>query len=107
MPGFAQWKELPYPAHWETTIVPHSNPPVIIGGRDARHIATSDVALYDKLRSSWRKVGSLTRGRNFVGIGLMDVSTIIVIGGCTDGSTIQASKATSLGTVEIGNIVAN
>lgn len=106
-PGFAQWKELPYPAHWETTTVPHTNPPVIIGGRDARHIATSGVALYDTLRNSWRKVGSLTRARNFVGIGLLDASTIIVIGGCTDGSTIQASKATSLATVEIGNIVAN
>ena len=80
---------------------------MIIGGRDARHIVTSDVALYDTLRSSWRKVGSLTRARNFIGIGLMDASTIIVIGGCTDGSTIQASKATALATVEIGNIVAN
>ena len=105
--GYTQWRELSYPTHWEVTTVPHTNPPVIIGGRDAKHIATSDIALYDTLRGLWRKVGSLTSARNFVGIGLMNISSIIVIGGCTDGSTIQASKATSLATVEIGNIVAN
>ena len=103
--GFTQWKELSYPIHWETTTLSDTNPPVIVGGREAKHTSTSDVALYDTTKNSWKRVGSLTSARNCVGIALMSISTIIVVGGCTDGSTIQASKATSLATVEIGNIV--
>ena len=107
MTGFTQWKELPYPAHWETTTVPYTNPPVIVGGRESKHIPTSDVVLYDTTKNSWKKVGSLTSARNFIGAASIDTSTIIIISGCTDGSGIQASKATSLAKVEIGIIMPN
>lgn len=101
MASFTRWKEFPYPAHWETTTVPYSNPPVIIGGRGSGH-GISDVNLYDTSINFWRKVGSLTSPRNSVGIALLNINTVIVIGGCMDGTTIESSKATSLSTVEIG-----
>lgn len=100
----SQWKELPYPAHWETTIVPYSDPPVIIGGRESRG-AVPDICLYNKSINFWKRVGLLTSPRNSVAIALLNINTIIVVGGCTDGSTINTSKATSVSTVEIGTVV--
>ena len=97
------WREFQYPAHWETTIVPYSNPPLIIGGRESRR-AVSDVAMYDASKNAWRKVGSLRSPRNFAAVALINVNTIMIIGGCTDGSTILTSKQTSLRSVELGTI---
>ena len=104
MTSFRRWRELPYPAHWETATIPCSNPPIIIGGRESRG-AISDIFLYNASVNFWRKVGSLKSPRNFAAVALLSSDTIIVIGGCTDGSSIQISKATSLATVQIGKIV--
>ena len=103
-----QWKQLSSPIHWSTATVPYSNPPVIIGGssRDAT-IPTYDVSLYDSSKNSWRKVDSLTSARNCVGISLLNNHSVIVIGGCSGGKGVKASLASSLTTVEIGNIVPN
>ena len=104
MAPVGSWRELPYPAHWETATIPYSNPPIIIGGRESRR-AVSDVCLYSESFNFWRKVGSLTSPRNFAAVALLSNDTLIVIGGCADGSTIQTSKATALATVQIATIV--
>ena len=103
-----QWKMMSLTTHWSTTTVPYFNPPVIIGGqsRDGT-ISTSDVSLYDSSKNSWRKVDSLTSARSYVGVSLLNNHTVIVIGGCITGSGVEAAKASSLTTVEIGNIVPN
>ena len=102
-----QWQKLSSPTHWNTVTVPYSNPPVIIGGDDVEDIPTSDVSLYDSSKNLWRKVDSLTSNRNHVGVALLNSNTIIVIGGTSGGVGIEAAKASSLTTVEIGNIVPN
>ena len=105
-----EWKKMLHATHYDTVTVPYSNPPLIIGGHGrAIHgsICTSDISLYDVSRNSWRKVDSLTSARDCVGVGLINESTIIVIGGSTSGIGIEAAKASSLTTVEIGNIVVN
>ena len=104
-----QWKKLSSAAHWNTTTVPYSNPPVIIGGSSPDGATpTSDVSLYDSSKNSWRKVDSLTSPRLNVGVALLNNNSIVVIGGCTSsGGSIEAAKASSLTTVEIGNIVLN
>ena len=103
-----QWQKLSAATHWNTTTVPYSNPPVIIGGssRDGT-IPTSDVSLYDSSKNLWKKVDSLTSARNYVGVALLNNNTIIVIGGSTGGGSVEAAMASSLTTVEIGNIVPN
>ena len=111
-PGIAlmQWKELLAAAHFETTIIPYSNPPVIIGGRNHSQQGgafTSDVSLYDKHINSWKKVGSLRSAKIAVGVSLVNSNTIVVIGGFTKGGSVEAAMASSLTTVDIGTIVPN
>ena len=105
-----QWKDLSAATYWNTSTVPYSNPPVIIGGQSHSNqggIPTSDVSLYDSSKNSWKKVNSLTSARDSVGVALLNNNTIIVIGGCSGGSGVEAAMASSLTTVEIGNIVPN
>jgi len=103
----SQWKEMSAAPYWDTITVPYSNPPVIIGGSDVKFVCTSDISLYDATQNSWRKVDSLTSARNNVGVGLLNQSTIIVIGGSSGGTGVEGARASSLTTVEIGNIVPN
>ena len=102
-----QWKKLSNATHWGTTTIPYSNPPVIIGGDDKINVPTSDVSLYDTHKNSWRKVDSLTNARIAIGVSLINSNTIIAIGGCTQGGSVEAAMSSSLTTVEIGTIVPN
>ena len=105
-----QWQKLSSATHWDTATVPYSNPPVIIGGSSHSNqggVPTSDVSLYDSSKNLWRKVDSLTSARDNVGVALLNNNTIIVIGGTSGGSGVEAAMASSLTTVEIGNIVPN
>ena len=102
------WKKCSPAPHFNTSTIPYSNPPVIVGGgsRDGT-IPTSDIMLYDISKKSWRKVDSLTSARKNVGVALLNNSTIIVIGGNTEGGSVKAGMVSSLTTVEIGNIIPN
>ena len=102
-----QWKKLSAATHWGTATIPYSNPPVIIGGDDKSDVPTSDVSLYDIHKNSWRKVDSLTNERSHIGVSLINSNTIIVIGGYTQGGSIEAALSSCLATVEIGTIVPN
>ena len=105
-----KWNKLLPASRYETTTVPYSNPPLIIGGISHTYrgsALTSDVTLYDASKNSWRKVDSLPSARDCVGVGWINDTTIIVIGGTRGGDGVKAAKATSLTTVEIGTIVPN
>ena len=105
-----KWKKMLHATHYGTVTVPYSNPPLIIGGQSHANqgsIRTSDISLYDVSRNSWRKVDSLTSARSRVGVALINDHSIIVIGGSTSGEGVEAAKASSVTTVEIGNIVVN
>ena len=64
-----RWKRVSIATHYDTAIVPYSNPPVTIGGgsRDGI-ILTSNVTLYDVTSKSWRKVDLLTSARDCIGV---------------------------------------
>ena len=102
-----QWKELSPATHYFTTIIPYSNPAVIIGGGNQGNVPTSDVSLYDIHKNSWRKVDSLTSAKSFVGVASLNSHTIIAIGGISGGVDVEGAKASSLNTVEIGTIIPN
>ena len=99
------WKMLSFAQYYDTATVPYSNPPVIIGGGDIKGVPTCDITLYDSSKDSWRKVDSLTSARKYVGVALLNNNSIIVIGGTSGGVCVEANLASSLTTVEIGNIV--
>ena len=103
-----QWKKLSPAVHWNTTTVPYSNPPVIIGGSNPDGATpTSDISLYDSSKNSWRQVDSLTSPRYCIGVALLNSNSIMVFGGAShsSGGSIERAMASSLPTVEIGNIV--
>ena len=102
-----QWKMMSPAPYYNTTTVPYSDPPVIIGGSDIKGVPTCDITLYDSTKNSWRKVDSLTSARNNVGVALLNSNSIFVIGGCSGGSDVEGAMACSLTIVEIGNIVVN
>ena len=105
-----KWKMLSRAQYFDTATVPYSNPPLIIGGHGHANqgaVPTSDISLYDSSKNSWRKIDSLTSARNNVGVALLNNNSIIVIGGSSGGVGVEANMASSLTTVEIGNIVPN
>ena len=101
------WKRLTEAQYYDTTTVPYSNPPVIIGGIshvDQGSVPTSDIFLYDSNMKSWCKIDSLTSARSSVGVALLNNHNIIVIGGISGGVGVEGAMAHSLSTVEIGTI---
>ena len=99
-----KWSELCHTPYWNTTIVPNTTPPVIIGGEDKQRKAVNNISLYDDSSNSWRTVSSLP-----ISCAEATVATInnimIVAGGCTDASTIETANATSLTSVVLGQLV--
>ena len=102
-----QWKKLSAAKYFFTTIIPDSNPAVIIGGSDQGGVTTSGIFLYDIHKNSWRKVDSLTSATDCIGAALLHNHTIIVIGGSSGGVGVEAHMASSLSRVEIGTIIPN
>ena len=103
-----RWKQLSAAPYWRAAILPYSDPPIIIGGNvhvDQGGVRTSDVTQYNISKNSWKKVDYLTSARNSVGVALICTNTLIVVGGCSSGVGIEAAKASSLTTVELGKIV--
>ena len=103
-----QWQKLSAGTYWNTTTVPYSNPPIIIGGNSQDgSTPTSDISLYDSSKNLWKNVDSLTIARGHIGVSLINNNTIIIVGGNTTGGSVEVAMASSLTTVEIGNIVPN
>jgi len=95
-----KWKEFTPAPYWETSVIPYSNPPIIIGGHDVNRVSTADVAVYDSAKRTWKSVDHLTSAKKHVGVANINRNTVIVIGGSQCG--VASPKATS---VEIGCIV--
>ena len=62
------WKRLPDAPHYSTALLPHSYPPVIIGGYDIQYVPTSDVAILDMTKKTWIRVASLSTARSCVAV---------------------------------------
>ena len=97
-----KWSQLCSTPYWNTTIVPNTTPPVIIGG-DQQRKTFNNISLYDDSRDSWRTVSSLP-----ISCARATVATInnimIVAGGCTDASTTETVNATTLTSVVLGQL---
>jgi len=98
-----KWSEL-YPIpFWYTTIVPHTTPPVIVGGCDEQGKSQDNIMLYDDTSNSWRTVGSLPIRCAQTTVITVN-NDIIIAGGCTDGRNVETANATILTSVMIGQL---
>jgi len=101
------WNALPDAPHFDTALLPHSYPPVIIGGGDDQFVPTSDVAILDITKKTWYKVASLSTARHCVAVVPISSESILVIGGCTGGEGVAGAKEHSITTVEKGTVTLN
>jgi len=98
------WIKLPNAPHYRTAFLPHSYPPVIIGGDDSQSVPTSDVAILDITKKTWYKVASLSTARTSVAVVPISSKSILVIGGYTGGKDVAAAMEHSITTVEKGTV---
>ena len=98
------WNKLPNAPHYETALLPHSYPPVIIGGGDIQGVPTSDVAILDITKNKWNRLASLSTARDCVAVVPISHESILVIGGCTGGKGVAGAKAHSTSSVEKGTV---
>ena len=97
------WNKLPNAPHYNTALLPHSYPPVIIGG-SIQGIPTSDVAILDIMKNKWNRLASLSTARDCVAVVPISHDSILVIGGTKGGLGVEASKASCVSTVEKGTV---
>ena len=98
------WNKLPDAPHYDTALLPHSYPPVIIGGDDIQCVPTSDVAILDTMKNKWNRLASLSTARKHVAVVPINHDSILVIGGCTGGEGVAGAKAHCSSTVEKGTV---
>ena len=98
-----KWSELHPTPYWYTTIVPHTTPPVTVGGSDGQYKSQDNIMLYDDTSNSWRTVGSLPIRCAQTTVVTIN-NNIIIAGGCTDTSNVETANATSLTSVTIGQL---
>ena len=101
------WNKLPDAPHFDTVLLPHSYPPVIIGGDDIHDVQTSDVAIFDVTKKTWIRVASLSTARTCVAVVPISHGSILIIGGTKGGDDVQTIKASSVTTVEKGMVTLN
>jgi len=100
-----QWMKLPNAPYYQTSTIPNSHPPVIMGGKALDvPIRTSDVAVLHDSGKTWKRVASLSSPRDCVAIVPINSDTILVLGGCTGGEGVAGAMAHSITTVEKGKI---
>ena len=97
------WNKLPNAPHYNTALLPHSYPPVIIGG-SIKGVPTSDVAILDITKNRWNRLTTLPKARSFVAVVPISHESILVIGGTQGGVSVAANKASCIDTVQKGTI---
>ena len=98
-----KWSVLRQTPYWDTTIVPHTTPPVIVGGHDGQGKTQDNIMLYVDTSNSWRTVGSLPIRCASTTVVTLN-NNIIIAGGCSDNSNNETSNATTLTSVMIGQL---
>ena len=98
-----KWSELFRTPYWNTTIIPNSYPPIIIGGRDNQRKTVNNISLYDDSSDSWRTISSLPFSCAAATVATVN-NAIIIAGGVIDDSTIETLNATTLTSVVLGQL---
>jgi len=106
--GVLPHAELPSAPYWHTSLVPHSQPPIILGGCDnCGDSIVPDIYVLDTVDKKWAQVTSLSTARSSVGVAVINNDVIMVIGGSTNPSCIDTALAHSSAKVEMGQVKLN
>jgi len=76
--------------------------PMVVGGENQHGTTTREIEIYDKNTNSWRKLMSLSSARSSVAAVTFSNNALIVIGGYTEGDSIDNALDSSQDTVELG-----
>ena len=98
-----EWATLPSAPHYNTALLPHSYPLVIMGG-SIQGVPTSDVAILNVMKNKWDRLASLSSLRKHVAVVPVSHDSILVIGGSTGGEDVAGAKANCISTVEKGTV---
>ena len=98
-----KWSELFHTPYFISTIVPNTSPPVLTGGHDEQGKTVNDIFLYDDSSDSWRAVELSPITCAGATVATID-NIIIIAGGFTDGSSMEAINATTLTSVVLGRL---
>jgi len=99
-----KWSSLADAPHLYTVLITNISPPVIIGGEDNQGKTSNDIALYDDVKNSWRRVSSLPINCAYTTVTIIN-NVIVVAGGCVETGTEETCDATSLTSVVMGHHV--
>ena len=90
-----KWSKLCPTPYYRSTIVPNTFPPVIIGGYDEQRKTVNNISVYDDSNGRWK-----TTELSPIPCACATVATvnniIIIAGGFTDGSSLEATALTSV-----------
>ena len=99
--GHNQWITLPAAPHIRAGVVCIGSRLMIAGGSWSSKV-TSDIFSFDGVNHVWKKIGTLASARAGVAVCALSDTTLMAIGGYSQGGGIEASEKSSLSTVEIG-----
>lgn len=99
------YTEIPAVPYWHATVIPNLCPPTVVGGcTSSGDTCKANIHMFDVSNKEWKNIGSLSTARCGVGIALVDINTIIVIGGSTNPCSINLALAYSSDVVERGQV---
>ena len=87
--------------YYKMSVVPNSDPLVVLGGDNWRNKPTSAVVIYDYKTESWNEVASLSSPRAYCAVATVGECGLLIIGGCTETKSEKASNSSCLPTVEL------
>ena len=99
-----KWHTLADAPYWQTSLVPNTSPPVIIGGSDTQGVTVNDITIYDDTNNRWKKIASLPINCAYTTVAVIN-DCIIVMGGVSDTKTTGTCNATALSDVNVGQLV--
>ena len=99
-----KWSQLCNTPYWNTTIIPNTTPPVIIGGYDEQGKIVNDISVYDDFSDRWRTISSLPINCAKAAVATIN-NIMIVAGGYTDRSYIETANANTLTSVVLGQLL--
>ena len=87
--------------YYKMSLVPNSDPLMVLGGDNWRNKPTSAVIVFDYKTESWNEVASLSSPRAYCAVATVGQCGLLVIGGCSETKSEKASNSTCLQTVEL------
>ena len=102
-----EWATLPRAPHYNTALLPHSCPPIIVGGDDIQDVPTSNIAILNIMENKWDRIASFHSARTCVAVVPISQESVLVIGGTTGGKGVSGAKANCVNAVEKGTVSIN